>query len=60
VLRSPDSDSEDQLVCYFSPDEVDTVGEFTDGLEVTLEGKFQEYSEDEGVMMVVLTDCREK
>jgi hypothetical protein len=60
VLKSPSGDSEDQLVCYFTPDEMDTVGEFTDGMDVTLEGRFQEYSEDEGVMMVVLTGCKEK
>lgn len=60
VLKSSAGDSEDSLVCYFDPDDVDEVSEFTDGSEVTLEGKFQEYSEDEGVMMAVLRECREK
>jgi hypothetical protein len=58
VLAS--NDSQGRLVCFFGRNEMDTFGKFREGTQVTVEGRFVEYAEDQGVMIAVLTDCKEK
>jgi hypothetical protein len=58
VLTS--NDSKGRLVCFFGRNDMRTLGKFKPGARLTVEGSFQEYVEDEGVMTVVLTGCKEK
>lgn len=57
IVGDAQTPSPDFLKCLFSLQDAESVGRLRPGMKVILEGKFHQYVQDQGRMILVLSDC---